>query len=283
MKNKRTLLKRQIIYDLKHGIVLQYKKFLLFVLLITVLFLFFGRKVSTHILISKDDIIGFWDYMVYLFKGKEKIGHLSQLDIFDLPVEWILVHCYLLFAIGTYPKEDYLERGYQYLIRVGSKWYWWLSKGIYILVSVLIYYSSILVVAFAFTIIKGGSFHGLHKEIGYYAMGIDILYFEKSETIIGTVITPLFIFMALCVAEMFLSFLVSNMVSIIILLGYLSVSAYWCNQWLLGNYTMLLRKDELSLIVGIIISCGSMITCFCLGYIHFKQLDIIGKQKGDMD
>jgi len=185
-------------------------------------------------------------------------------------------------AIGIYPKEEYGERGYQFLLRVGNKWYWWLSKSVYIIVAALIYYTSIMIVAFGFTVFKGGSLYDVNKEICYYVTRVDVSVFTKSDIIWGTCIMPLIVFVALCIAEMFISFLTSSMVSVILLLGYLSASAYWSNKWLLGNYTMLLRLKDLSLITGMLISWGSIITFFILGYFYFKQLDIIGKRKEEI-
>lgn len=282
MRNNYVLLKRLIVYDIRNGIIFRYNKLLVFVLIITILFLFFNRKVSSYNLITRDNIIGFWDYFIYLFRGKEVIGSLSQMDIFDIPIEWMIIHSYVLFVIGTYPKEDYGERGYQFLIRVGNKWYWWLSKGVYIIVSVLLYYTSIVFIAIGFTVINRGSLQTVNFEICYSVLGMDISGVFKSDIIWGACIMPVIVLITLCIIEMFLSFIASSMVAVIVLLGYLSISAYWLNLWLLGNYTMLFRVKSVSYITGIIISCGSMILFFTLGYFYFKQLDLIGKRKEEI-
>lgn len=281
MKNKFRLLRRQVIYDLKNGILLQYKKIVTFLLLIIILFLSFNNKVYSYKEISHNSVIGFWDYLIYIFRGKEVIRGLSQLDVFDIPVEWILIHSYLLLVIATYPKNDYIERGYQFLIRVGSKWYWWLSKGIYILVSACVYYLCILIVAVAFTTVQGGSFYQANYEIAYHVVKLDLTISIKSEIAVGTLIMPVIIFTTLCFMELLISFVFNNLIAVIAMNVYLSGSAYWCNKWLLGNYSMLLRADKLSYIEGIGISCASIILSFTLGYFYFKRQDIIGK-KGDL-
>ena len=281
MKDKFRLLRRQVIYDLKNGILLQYKKIITFLLLIIILFLFFNNKVYSYKEISHNSVIGFWDYLIYIFRGKEVIRGLSQLDMFDIPVEWILIHGYLLLVIATYPKNDYIERGYQLLIRVGSKWQWWLSKGIYILVSACVYHLCILIVAVAFTAVQGGSFYQANYEIAYHVARLDLTNFIKSEMVVGTLIIPVIIFTTLCFMGMLISFLFNNLIAVIAMIAYLSRSAYWCNKWLLGNYSMLLRADKLSYIEGIGISCASIILSFILGYFYFKRQDIIGK-KGDL-
>lgn len=282
MRYKYVLLKRQIAYDLKNGIAYQYKKYLFFILIIMFLFLLLNRKVSSYNLNLDNTVIGFWDYLIYLYRGKEVIGSMSQVDIFELPIEWLLIHSYFLLAIGTYPKVDYGERGHQFLIRLGNKWYWWFSKGIYIIVSVLLYYTTIIVIAFGFAGISRGSLQKVSLDICYQVLGFDISNLTKSEIVWGTCVMPVIVLMALGIIEMVLSFITSSMVSLIVLLGYLSVSAYWLNELLLGNYTMLLRIKSVSNVTGITISCVCIIIFFGLGYFYFKQLDLIGKRREEI-
>lgn len=282
MRDKFVLLRHQIAYDVRNGIKLQYKKFLFFVLIIVFLFLLFNRKVSDCILIPEGNHAGFWDYFVYLFRGKEKIGSLSHVDIFDIPIEWMLIHGYVLFAIGTYPNEEYGERGYQFFLKAGNKWCWWVSKGIYIISAVFLYYFSIVAVAFGFSAVQGTGFRDVNKEICNYAAGINVSDLSKSDIIWGVCIMPLLLLIALCTVELCISFWVGSMGSVIILLGYLSASAYWCNEWLLGNYTMLLRAKEVSRSVGVLILSGGILIFFVLGYFYFKQMDVISKQKEEI-
>lgn len=282
MKDKIMLLKHQIAYDIQYGIVLQYKKFLFFMLIIVCLFLLFNRRVSECPLISEDSIAGFWDYLIYLFRGKEEIRSPNQLDIFNIPIEWLLIHSYFFFTIGTFPKEEYVERGYQFLLRTGNKWHWWFSKVVYMILTVFLYFIGIAVVAFGFSMVGGANIHDVNKEICYHVVGIDVSEIGTSDIILGTFIMPLIVVITLCIAEMLISFLVSSVVAVIVLLGYLSASAYWCNEWLLGNYTMLVRTHKVSFLVGIVISCGSIVIFNILGYFYFKGLDVLGKQREEI-
>ena len=78
---------------------------------------------------------------------------------------------------------------------------------------------------------------------------------------------------------MSISFLTNNILAIMILMGYLSVSAYWCNALLLGNYTMLLRVHKMSFTIGIIVSIIGLFLCVVLGYRYFNKLNIYGKEQ----
>jgi len=282
MKNKIKLLKRQIIYDMKIILSFQHKRHLIFIIIIVFLFMLFHRKVNGYTAILEDDGIGFWDYLIYIFCGKNKMNNLTQLDIFDMPVEWLLIHSYILLAVGTYPKVEYGERGYQFLLRAGNKWCWWISKGFYIITDVMLYYFSIMLVALVFSILNGTSINNINKDILYYVFGIDGSKLTMNDIVRSTVIMPLLIIIALCITLMFISFVVNIMISVIILLAYLSVSAYWCSKWLLGNYTMVLRTDEVPFVAGVLIACGITVIFFLWGYLYFNQMDMIGKQREEM-
>ena len=148
------LLKRQIKHDVKNGICRRYKIYLLFIILLSVILAFWNKKIS----LNMDNKAGIIDYLMYIFSGKEEVGTLTNQDIFDIPIAWLFVHIYVLFAIGTYPKAEYTERGYQFLIRAGNKWCWWIGKCVYIFFSVILYYLCIVLTGSIFSALNGGKY-----------------------------------------------------------------------------------------------------------------------------
>ena len=269
------LLKRQIKHDVKNGILRRYKIYLLFIILLSVILAFWNKKIS----LNMADKAGLIDYLMYIFSGKEEVGTLTNQDIFDIPIAWLFVHIYVLFGIGTYPKTEYMERGYQFLIRAGNKWCWWLGKCVYIFISVILYYLCIVFTSFIFSALNGSSHNEVNKEIGERILRIDINNITDMKLYLCLVIMPILLFLAISFACMSISFLTSNILAIMILMGYLSVSAYWCNALLLGNYTMLLRVHKMSFTIGIIVSVIGLFLCGVLGYRYFNKLDIYGKEQ----
>ena len=81
---------------------------------------------------------------------------------------------------------------------------------------------------------------------------------------------------------MSISFLANNILAIMILMGYLSVSAYWCNALLLGNYTMLLRVHKMSFVIGIIVSAIVLLLSGFGGYRYFRNMDVYGREQEEM-
>ena len=269
------LLKRQIKHDVKNGILRRYKIYLLFIILLSVILAFWNKKIS----LNMADKAGLIDYLMYIFSGKEEVGTLTNQDIFDIPIAWLFVHIYVLFGIGTYPKTEYMERGYQFLIRAGNKWCWWLGKCVYIFISVIFYYLCIVFTGFIFSALNGGNRTEINKEICERILKVDISNISDMKLYLCLVIMPILLFLAISFACMSISFLANNILAIMILMGYLSVSAYWCNALLLGNYTMLLRVHKMSFTIGIIVSIIGLFLCGVLGYRYFNKLDIYAKEQ----
>ena len=90
------------------------------------------------------------------------------------------------------------------------------------------------------------------------------------------------LFMVLGFVCMFISFLQNNIVAVIVLIGYLSISAYWCNDLLLGNYTMLLRVHKISFAVRIIVSAIVLLLSGFGGYRYFRNMDVYGREQEEM-
>ena len=189
------------------------------------------------------------------------------------------MHIYVLFAIGTYPKAEYTERGYQFLIRAGNKWCWWIGKCVYIFFSVILYYLCIVLTGSIFSALNGGKYTVINKEICERMLKVDISNISGIKMYLCLVIMPVLLFLVISFACMSISFLTNNILAIIMLMGYLSVSAYWCNALLLGNYTMLLRAHIMPFTIGIIISIIVLFLCGVLGYRYFNKLDIYGKEQ----
>ena len=272
------LLKRQIKHDVKNGILRRYKIYLLFIILLSVILAFWNKKIS----LNMADKAGLIDYLMYIFSGKEEVGTLTNQDIFDIPIAWLFVHIYVLFGIGTYPKTEYMERGYQFLIRAGNKWCWWLGKCVYIFISVILYYLCIVFTSFIFSALNGSSHNEVNKEICERILRIDINNITDMKRYLCLVIMPLLLFMVLGFVCMFISFLQNNIVAVIVLIGYLSISAYWCNDLLLGNYTMLLRVHKISFAIGIIVSAIVLLLSGFGGYRYFRNMDVYGREQEEM-
>lgn len=285
-KNKYILL-RQLVYDFKTGIMLEWKQYV-FLLIFIILFCFhFLHKINIYSYLNPLDKPNFSDYLVALFKGKEYFDVLTFKDTFTLPAVWMTVNFYLAIIISIYPMKDYNERGYQFLLRVEKKSYWWISKCIWVIFSVSLYYGILYFVLFLFSCYSGGLSFSPNNMISTYISEINIENINTVKFILITIVAPIAVSISLSLLELTLSFIFNPMAAILMIIIYQIASAYWCKYFLVGNYTMICRNSVIigskgvnsgiGIIICVIISMFSVIA----GYLIFKNVELTSKKVVD--
>jgi hypothetical protein len=224
--------------------------------------------------------ISLLDYLSGFFKGMREFSTSDRNQNFNIPIEWFLIQVGHYLIIAKYPRFDFEERGYQFIIRSGSKRNWWYSKCIWVCVNTVVYYGTIyltIMVAAAFT----GNLNLWNvKDI----WGLQMNLLSPIQLIITLFVIPVLFAIAFGMLEMFLSFLWNPLVAVIIMLTVCVASAYWDNPLLPGNYSMLLRNKwmfpnynismEFGFIYAIIIGFVSAVG----GYHYFYRQDIMKKE-----
>lgn len=132
----------------------------------------------------------FGDYLIAFFKGKEYFEVLSIKDTFTLPAVWIIVNLYFTIIVNIYPMKDFKERGYQTLLRVEKKSYWWLSKCFCVIFQVLFYYGIIYFILFIFSCCTGGISLKPNDKISIYISEIFIENIDISHLVLITIAAP---------------------------------------------------------------------------------------------
>ncbi|MGN0164878.1 MAG: hypothetical protein ACI39R_01730, partial [Lachnospiraceae bacterium] len=100
------------------------------------------------------------------------------------------------------------------------------------------------------------------------------------DLILSAVIVPFFVTFALGLLQMFLSFVITPVVSFAVICGVYVVSAFYTNMWLPGSYTMLLRSsflssEGLSPYSGLVIAGIIALVSIFLGCVYFNNKDIL--------
>ena len=269
----------QIRYDIQTGTFLAWNEFMfLIILIVLIIFTMYNHIFSNPALQNKE--ITLLDYLCGFFKGMREFSTLDRNQNINIPTEWFFLQVWYYLIIVKYPRADFEERGYQFLIRSGSKRNWWYSKCIWVCVNTLVYYGIIyltITVAAAFT----GNLNLWNvKDI----WGLQMNLLSPMQLTITLFVIPVLFAIASGLLEMFLSFLWNPLVAVIIMLTVCVASAYWDNPLLPGNYTMLLRNSwlfpnynismEFGCIYAILIGFVSAVG----GYHYFYRQDIMKKE-----
>lgn len=263
---------RQIRYDIQTGILLAWKDYSLLILVVILIIFAMYNKIYSNAIIQNRDIQ--WvDYLSGFFMGMKEFSSMDRNISFNIPIEWFLIQVGFYLTIAKYPLVDFKERGYQFLIRSGSKRNWWYSKCIWVCIHTLVYYGVIYLTTMIVSGITGKLYLWNVQDI----WGLQMNRFSPKQLILTIFIMPVLIAMASGMLEMVLSFIWNPLLAVISMLVVCVASAYWFNPLLPGNYIMLLRNKwlfssyNISLSFGIIYSIVVGIISAVGGYYYFLR------------
>ncbi len=220
------------------------------------------------------------DYIVYITKG-EPVYNFSPRDTFTIPIYWFAFQIGISYIIAYYPKNDIDGYGKKVILATSSRSRWWLSKCIWCILTVSIYYA----VAF-FTIVIMTLFCDIDIS---FELSNDIISNYYTDTVSElnpsmiyniAILLPLLVTVAISLFQILLSFIVSPVISFAGVCTIYILSAYYTKAYFIGNYTMWLRssyveKGGLDSETGLIISMIMILSCVTFGSMYFDKKDII--------
>jgi hypothetical protein len=272
---------RFIWFDVKNGILREWRRYL-------VAFIIFGL-LSISLTISVQPIaplyemsssLTFGDYLVNMMCGMKEYMF-DPSNPFSFPAAWMLAFLFMAYITLNYPYHDLMGMGKHLIIVSGSRTLWWLSKCVWVALSVL----SFFLVGFAssalWTLISGGDFSFDVSEIVPIVLQFDTtILLPRPWDMTGLLLAVPLMTVALCCVQLLLSLLIRPMFSYIVTIGVLFLSAYFQSPWLIGNYMMAARSicfvdGGLSWQIGAAISCVLIAAVVVMGGVLFNRLDIL--------
>ena len=275
--------------DIKNGIFSLWKNYLItFLIFIFFSLLFFlTRRVTEYI---NPDIITqnvtFGDYLLHIFAGNS-ISNFQTLDIingsisFEMPSLWFFLMIWLLYITLQYPYRDLCGFGKHIIIQTERRHYWWFSKCIWAVLSVLFYFLLAFAAILIFSSITGGTPVIDIADFSPYDYVSDIDFIQSPPfNMLPSLAITILVSIALVLAELVLSLIIGPKYSYILLAGGVIASSYSTNPFLLSNYAMAIRnvsfvKNGLNFSSGTILSIAIILICVIAGYFMFKNLDIL--------
>lgn len=205
---------------------------------------------------------------------------MESAQIFRIPMEWFLFHIGYLFFILRYPFRDYAERGYQFLLRSGSKGIWWLSKYIWTIGTAIGYCLIFYTITFLWSILLGREIFWQQTD----RWGLGLGECGRQEMIWLLFVMPVLVSAALSAFVLLISFIWNQAGAVISMLTVLVASAYWKHPLLIGNYTMICRYNivggrlEEQLLCGCVICTCLLLIFGLIGYISFCKRELMKRE-----
>lgn len=278
-KNIKTI----IIHDIVYGIQVNRYKYILVLLFFMYLNVSFFNNINifrlSGIIEESPSIVDCW---IYIVRGMGIYIPSKEMP-FQIPIYWLMTQVLLAFLILSYPTQDLDTYGIQILTRTRSKCLWWVSKSLWNICTVVSFYCIGFFIVTIFSIFSGNASFEPHILINNEINQINLENFRGIYLYIAIFILPIVTSIALSMLQMTISFVLSPILSYIILVCYIVASAYYCFPLLIGNFTMLLRNnviepmgsDNMS---AIAVSLFVYVIAFVTGLFYFKKSDILKKR-----
>lgn len=275
-----------IFYDMYRGIKHNKYRYMICVFLIFSLMVTFYLDVSVlHRGTGDLPIAGVFDYIFYLLEGISKISEKAYKEgKFVFPYVWITVQFMCAFLVMNYPKSDLEGVGLNVLILSKSKKLWWISKCIWIFISVFSIYLMIGISAMLFTLLSGGTFEMvIHYEIFETFSQTPPTNNSQMPIILFVLTMPLLTSTVISILQMVISIFSQPTLGMVFVFIIEIVSVYNMNIWFLSNASMVRRSQlylpsGLPLLPQIIYSICVLAVGIIVGYIIFKRSDILSKE-----
>lgn len=271
--------RKQIRYDIHSGTKKAWKLHALYIFAFGLITFVLVNKMQL-MLEAQNEVCSWMDIVYKYFEGQKPFTGQQSNTKFDMPFYWFLFHIGSLFLIVRYPRWDYTERGYQFLLRSRSKKNWWFSKCVWTIFETLLYlvifYSVIILVA-----------KGYNCSLSWKAKNIYGLQLQNLSNIwlfalfIGL---PFLVIAAKSLVVLMLSFLWNDVGAIVCSIFILIAEAYWETPFFLGNYNMLCRyatqeTDVKKMIIeGVVLSIVAGIASCFAGYQILLRKELIIKK-----
>ena len=203
-----------------------------------------------------------------------------------IPYLWLLLHLLVCYFNLHYMTDDLSGLGQYVICRCQKRSRWWLSKCIWNLVSVFIFFNLSVIVVLLISAINNAELSISISQTMQYICNCNLLSntsLTQGINLIHLILVPMLVCAAISMLQMLISLFVRPLIAYVLSIVIYFSSAYKLSALLLGNYAMLLRSDEIlsngvNAYVGIIFSAIVIIMSIVGGLIYFKDYNILSRE-----
>lgn len=222
------------------------------------------------------------DYFLHIFEGMRPFDKLSD-EKFQLPITWFLINMILFYFTGKYPySEIYNNHGANVLMKGGSRNKWFLSKWMWCIAGVILYYfvAYAFVAIFCLAVQVPISFD--IRSIEYQNLLSPIFESTQIDTV-KVMFLPIISSMAAVSVQLLVSLVTSAVMGFMFMAVLYISSAYYFTPFLIGNLSMLARSsifciDGINIIQAVIMSIVIIVLALVAGIWIFRRQDIMERK-----
>ena len=270
--------------DFRRGMHTVWRLYLCGTILFSLLCLDFWNRSRIFLELYPDASRSLGDLALYIFGGMKKFIPTPG-AVFPFPTVWLLVMALACFSSLWYPLNDLYGFGKTLLTACQSRKRWYLAKAVWCGVTVSLYFLLGWAVLLFGCLAMGGKFTWTISPYMMELMEItDVAStVEDWQLTLQLTLLPWLVAVTLSQLQLCLSLWMQPVLGWVISIVVLLSSAYYASPFLLGNYAMALR-DQQVLSGGVDCRVGA---AYCLvllllsvltGLVSFRHTDILGKE-----
>lgn len=276
-----------IFYDIYRGVKHNKYRYMICIFLIFALMVTFYLDVSVSRRGTKGALpaAGALDYIFYLLEGISEISERAYKEgKFVFPYVWITVQFMCAFLVMNYPQSDLEGVGLNVLILSKSKKLWWISKCIWIFVSVFTVYALIGIIAIVFALLSGGTLEAvIHYEIFETFSQTPPINGSQMPIILFVLTMPFFTSTVISILQMVVSIFSQPTIGMVAVFVIEILSVYRMDICFFSNASMVRRSrfyvpTGLPLLPQILFNIGVLAVGVIVGFMIFKRSDILSKE-----
>lgn len=270
--------------DFRRGMHTVWRLYLCGTILFALLCLDFWNRSRIFLELYPDASRSLGDLALYIFGGMKKFIPIPG-AVFPFPTVWLLVLTLACFSSLWYPLNDLYGFGKTLLTACQSRKRWYLAKAVWCGVTVSLYFLLGWAVLLFGCLAMGGKFTW---TISPYMMELMELTdvastVEDWQLTLQLTLLPWLVAVTLSQLQLCLSLWMQPVLGWVVSIVVLLSSAYYASPFLLGNYAMALRDQQVlsggvAWQVGVLYCMGLLLLCVFAGLISFKHTDILGKE-----
>lgn len=271
---------RIVKYDLVEGTIRNWYKFLIVILIAyisTNLFHLRLERLNEPGLICSEGTV--MDYIMYSMEGLP-VYKFDPYSSFYVPIYWFVFQIWISYIVAYYPENNFRSCGKNIFLASKSRVKWWLSKCLWCVINVVVYFIVYYVAVTVFSYIKGAELSfNFTENIMSICYGDNLKYLYNREALFLVLVLPCVTTIAISIFQILLAFLFTPVISFAMICGLYVISTYYTNELLIGSYTMWLRSSyvniegvnpEIGLLISLLLVFGSVLA----GCIKFDRKDV---------
>lgn len=222
------------------------------------------------------------DFILYNLRGM-KLYSPNMDGQYLLPAVWMFNQVMIALIVGYYPVRDLNGYGKNTLLRTQSRARWLLSKLMWIVCMVTLYYVVIYSASFIFALFTGNSLSfmpGNYITRLFYDINLQDIYVENF--VIFIIVMPLLTSIVASILQVMMSYIIGPFISFVAIIVIMLSSTYISNPALIGNASMVIRS-RFATPVGftaeenVLYLAIYLIAALIIGFVYFGNKDILNR------